>query len=150
MLANEICESLHYLFIYMLHSILTFPDSLGCNTGRLFYNHTLSCIQPMDWTDVPDMNSSLSRLQGENEEVSAMMRVLVGAEMLQSNRNPGHMEFSVPSLSAVSSSLWMFPTVADAQLAATDATMTFEPSEPSEPQSTLHHVSIYEEILLLP
>ncbi|XP_072246405.1 cilia- and flagella-associated protein 46 [Leuresthes tenuis] len=39
--------------------------------------------------------------EGENEEVSAMMRVLVGAEMLQSNRNPGQMEFSVASLSAL-------------------------------------------------
>ncbi|XP_069395061.1 cilia- and flagella-associated protein 46 isoform X1 [Paralichthys olivaceus] len=33
-----------------------------------------------------------------NEGVSAMTRVLVGVEMLQCNRNPGHMEFSVPSL----------------------------------------------------
>ncbi|XP_049456510.1 cilia- and flagella-associated protein 46 isoform X3 [Epinephelus fuscoguttatus] len=37
----------------------------------------------------------------ENEEVSAMTRVLVGVEMLQCNRNPGHMEFSVPSLSTL-------------------------------------------------
>ncbi|XP_070772644.1 cilia- and flagella-associated protein 46 [Enoplosus armatus] len=37
----------------------------------------------------------------ENEEVSAMTRVLVGVEMLQCNRNPRHMEFSVPSLSAL-------------------------------------------------
>ncbi|XP_044070722.1 cilia- and flagella-associated protein 46 isoform X2 [Siniperca chuatsi] len=37
----------------------------------------------------------------ENEEVSAMTRVLVGVEMLQCNRNPRHMEFSVPSLSTL-------------------------------------------------
>ncbi|XP_071337384.1 cilia- and flagella-associated protein 46 isoform X2 [Trachinotus anak] len=34
----------------------------------------------------------------ENEEVSAMTHVLVGVEMFQCNRNPRHMEFSVPSL----------------------------------------------------
>ncbi|XP_047198342.1 cilia- and flagella-associated protein 46 [Hippoglossus stenolepis] len=33
-----------------------------------------------------------------NEGVSAMTRVLVGVEMLQRNRNPGHMEFSAPCL----------------------------------------------------
>ncbi|XP_045926168.1 cilia- and flagella-associated protein 46 isoform X3 [Micropterus dolomieu] len=37
----------------------------------------------------------------ENEDVSAMTRVLVGVEMLQCNRNPRHMEFSVPSLSTL-------------------------------------------------
>ncbi|KAM7385133.1 hypothetical protein PAMP_001229 [Pampus punctatissimus] len=37
----------------------------------------------------------------QNEEVSAMTRVLVGVEMLQCNRNPRHMEFSVPSLSTL-------------------------------------------------
>ncbi|XP_056252103.1 cilia- and flagella-associated protein 46 [Seriola aureovittata] len=37
----------------------------------------------------------------ENEEVSAMTRVLIGVEMLQCNRNPRHMEFSVPSLSSL-------------------------------------------------
>ncbi|KAF3842490.1 hypothetical protein F7725_024441, partial [Dissostichus mawsoni] len=37
----------------------------------------------------------------ENEEVSAMTRVLVAVEMLQCNRNPRHMEFSVPSLSTL-------------------------------------------------
>nr|XP_046258124.1 cilia- and flagella-associated protein 46 isoform X1 [Scatophagus argus] len=37
----------------------------------------------------------------ENEEVSTMTRVLVGVEMLQCNRNPRHMEFSVPSLSTL-------------------------------------------------
>ncbi|XP_026212735.1 cilia- and flagella-associated protein 46 isoform X2 [Anabas testudineus] len=37
----------------------------------------------------------------ENEEVSAMTRVLVGVEMLQCNKNPRHMEFSVPSLSTL-------------------------------------------------
>ncbi|XP_074531827.1 cilia- and flagella-associated protein 46 isoform X2 [Halichoeres trimaculatus] len=46
----------------------------------------------------------------ENEEVLAMTRVLVGVEMLQCNRNPGHMEFSVPSLptlvSMASESSW--------------------------------------------
>ncbi|KAM9345441.1 cilia- and flagella-associated protein 46 [Symphorus nematophorus] len=36
-----------------------------------------------------------------NEEVLAMTHVLVGVEMLQCNRNPGHMEFSVPSLSTL-------------------------------------------------
>uniref|UniRef100_A0A3B5B3J4 Cilia and flagella associated protein 46 n=1 Tax=Stegastes partitus TaxID=144197 RepID=A0A3B5B3J4_9TELE len=36
-----------------------------------------------------------------SEEVSAMTRVLVGVEMLQCNRNPRHMEFSVPSLSTL-------------------------------------------------
>uniref|UniRef100_A0A665UGC6 Cilia and flagella associated protein 46 n=1 Tax=Echeneis naucrates TaxID=173247 RepID=A0A665UGC6_ECHNA len=39
--------------------------------------------------------------QCENEEVSAMMRVLVGVEMLQCNMNPRHMEFSAPSLSSM-------------------------------------------------
>uniref|UniRef100_UPI0037E7646D cilia- and flagella-associated protein 46 n=1 Tax=Semicossyphus pulcher TaxID=241346 RepID=UPI0037E7646D len=42
--------------------------------------------------------------ESENEEVSAMTRVLVGLEMLQCNRNPRHMEFSVPSLSTLVSS----------------------------------------------
>ncbi|MEQ2283475.1 hypothetical protein AMECASPLE_011672, partial [Ameca splendens] len=37
----------------------------------------------------------------ENEEVAAMSRVLVGLEMLHSNRNPKHMEYSIPSLSAL-------------------------------------------------
>ncbi|KAM9847487.1 cilia- and flagella-associated protein 46 [Aulostomus maculatus] len=37
----------------------------------------------------------------QNEEVSAMTRVLVGVEMLQCNRNPRHMEFSVPSLTTL-------------------------------------------------
>ncbi|XP_074502975.1 cilia- and flagella-associated protein 46 isoform X2 [Sebastes fasciatus] len=37
----------------------------------------------------------------EDEEVSAMTRVLVGVEMLQCNTNPRHMEFSVPSLSTL-------------------------------------------------
>uniref|UniRef100_A0A3Q1FP01 Cilia and flagella associated protein 46 n=1 Tax=Acanthochromis polyacanthus TaxID=80966 RepID=A0A3Q1FP01_9TELE len=39
--------------------------------------------------------------QCDSEEVSAMTRVLVGVEMLQCNRNPRHMEFSVPSLSTL-------------------------------------------------
>ncbi|CAG6017918.1 unnamed protein product [Menidia menidia] len=39
--------------------------------------------------------------EAENEEESAMMNVLVGVEMLRSNRNQGHMAFSVPSLSAL-------------------------------------------------
>ncbi|XP_035982462.1 cilia- and flagella-associated protein 46 [Fundulus heteroclitus] len=39
--------------------------------------------------------------ESENEEVVAMNRVLVGLEMLHSNKNPRHMEFSVPSLSAL-------------------------------------------------
>ncbi|XP_040906348.1 cilia- and flagella-associated protein 46 [Toxotes jaculatrix] len=37
----------------------------------------------------------------DNEGESAMTRVLVGVEMLQCNRNPRHMEFSVPSLSTL-------------------------------------------------
>ncbi|KAM8739310.1 cilia- and flagella-associated protein 46 isoform 1-T1 [Acanthopagrus schlegelii] len=37
----------------------------------------------------------------ENEEVLAVTRVLVAVEMLQCNRNPRHMEFSVPSLSTL-------------------------------------------------
>ncbi|XP_044228761.1 cilia- and flagella-associated protein 46 isoform X1 [Thunnus albacares] len=37
----------------------------------------------------------------KNEEVLAMTRVLVGVEMLQCNRNPRHMEFSVPSFSTL-------------------------------------------------
>ncbi|XP_042358180.1 cilia- and flagella-associated protein 46 [Plectropomus leopardus] len=41
------------------------------------------------------------RDESENEEVSAMTRVLVGVEMLRCNRSPGHMEFSVPSLSTL-------------------------------------------------
>ncbi|XP_041867180.1 cilia- and flagella-associated protein 46 isoform X2 [Melanotaenia boesemani] len=36
-----------------------------------------------------------------NDEVSSMTRVLVGVEMLRCNRNPGHMESSIPSLSAL-------------------------------------------------
>ncbi|XP_035461481.2 cilia- and flagella-associated protein 46 isoform X4 [Scophthalmus maximus] len=36
-----------------------------------------------------------------NEEESTMTRVLVGVEMLQCNRNPSHMEITVPSLSAL-------------------------------------------------
>ncbi|XP_035810814.2 cilia- and flagella-associated protein 46 isoform X2 [Amphiprion ocellaris] len=39
--------------------------------------------------------------QCDSEEVSAMTRVLVGVEMLRCNRNPRHMEFSVPSLSTL-------------------------------------------------
>ncbi|KAM6997214.1 cilia- and flagella-associated protein 46 [Tautogolabrus adspersus] len=39
--------------------------------------------------------------ESENKEVSEMMHVLVGVEMLQCNRNPRHMEFSVPSLSTL-------------------------------------------------
>ncbi|XP_031140179.1 cilia- and flagella-associated protein 46 isoform X1 [Sander lucioperca] len=39
--------------------------------------------------------------ESENDEVSVMTRVLVGVEMLQCNRNPRHMEFSVPSLSTL-------------------------------------------------
>ncbi len=76
------------------------------------------------------MPGSLPNLQCENEEVSAMTRVLVGVEMLQCNRNPRHMEFSVPSLSTVCTFLFMFPTVAVAQMATTDANMTHEPSDP--------------------
>lgn len=41
-------------------------------------------------------------MQRENEDVSAMVRVLVGVEMLRCNRNPRQMEFTVPSLSSVS------------------------------------------------
>ncbi|XP_030012468.1 LOW QUALITY PROTEIN: cilia- and flagella-associated protein 46 [Sphaeramia orbicularis] len=37
----------------------------------------------------------------KNEEVSAMMRVLIGLEMFQCNRNPKHMEFSLPALSTL-------------------------------------------------
>ncbi|KAF0027185.1 hypothetical protein F2P81_019926 [Scophthalmus maximus] len=40
-------------------------------------------------------------LQCVNEEESTMTRVLVGVEMLQCNRNPSHMEITVPSLSAL-------------------------------------------------
>lgn len=51
-------------------------------------------------------------MQHENEEVSMMTRVLVGVEMLQCNRNPRHMEFSVPSLSTVCTVLYLcFPTI---------------------------------------
>ncbi|XP_032397492.1 cilia- and flagella-associated protein 46 isoform X2 [Etheostoma spectabile] len=39
--------------------------------------------------------------ESENDEVSVMTRVLVGVEMLQCNRDPRHMEFSVPSLSTL-------------------------------------------------
>ncbi|GAA6225204.1 cilia- and flagella-associated protein 46 [Lates japonicus] len=42
-----------------------------------------------------------SKDECENEEVSAMTHVLVGVEMLQCNKNPRHMEFSVPSLSTL-------------------------------------------------
>lgn len=44
---------------------------------------------------------ALVLMQRENEDVSAMMRVLVGVEMLRCNRNPRQMEFTVPSLSNV-------------------------------------------------
>ncbi|KAM4729450.1 cilia- and flagella-associated protein 46 [Anableps anableps] len=37
----------------------------------------------------------------EDEEIAAMSRVLVGLEMLHSNKNLKHMEFSVPSFSAL-------------------------------------------------
>lgn len=47
-------------------------------------------------------------LQSENEDMSAMACVLVGVEMLQCNRNPRHMEFSVPSLSTVRISLFSY------------------------------------------
>lgn len=40
-------------------------------------------------------------MQCENEAVKAVLCVLVGVEMHQCNRNPRHMEFSVPSLSEV-------------------------------------------------
>lgn len=40
-------------------------------------------------------------MQCENEAVMAVLRVLVGVEMHQCNRNPRHMEFSVLSLSEV-------------------------------------------------
>ncbi|XP_037829580.1 cilia- and flagella-associated protein 46 [Kryptolebias marmoratus] len=39
--------------------------------------------------------------ESESEDVSAMTRVLVGVEMVRSNRNPKLMEFSAPSLSAL-------------------------------------------------
>ncbi|XP_028983141.1 cilia- and flagella-associated protein 46 isoform X3 [Betta splendens] len=39
--------------------------------------------------------------KSEDEDVSAMTRVLVAAEMLQCNKNPRHMEFSAPSLSTL-------------------------------------------------
>ncbi|XP_026046614.1 cilia- and flagella-associated protein 46 isoform X3 [Astatotilapia calliptera] len=39
--------------------------------------------------------------ESENEDMSVMACVLVGVEMLQCNRNPRHMEFSVPSLSTL-------------------------------------------------
>lgn len=70
----------------------------------LYLNLREWCI----YTKMLSMHCSLPRLQCENEEVSAMMRVLVGVEMLQCNRNPRHMEFSVPSLSTVCTSLFMF------------------------------------------
>lgn len=71
--------------------------------------------------------------QCENEEVLAMTRVLVAVEMLQCNRNPRHMEFSVPSLSTVCALLSScFNTVAVALMATTDANMTL---------SSSHHVS---------
>lgn len=46
---------------------------------------------------------SLSHLQ--NEDMSALMHVLVGVEMLQCNKNPRRMEFTVPSLCTVCVSL---------------------------------------------
>lgn len=47
-------------------------------------------------------------LQSENEDMSVMACVLVGVEMFQCNRNPRHMEFSVPSLSTVCISLFSY------------------------------------------
>lgn len=44
-------------------------------------------------------------MQCADEDVAAMTRVLVGVEMLQCNREPKHMEFSVPSLSTVCTAL---------------------------------------------
>lgn len=46
-------------------------------------------------------------MQCDNEELLAMTRVLVGVEMLQCNRNPEHMEFSVPKLSTVCTVLYV-------------------------------------------
>lgn len=43
--------------------------------------------------------------QCKNEAVKAMSRVLVGVEMLRCNRNHGLMEFSVPSLTMVRSTM---------------------------------------------
>lgn len=61
-----------------------------------------------DSTQTLSMRCSPPCLQCENEEVLAMTRVLVGVEMLQCNRDPRHMEFSVPSLSTVCTSVCVF------------------------------------------
>ncbi|XP_063348312.1 cilia- and flagella-associated protein 46 [Pelmatolapia mariae] len=48
-----------------------------------------------------DSKMNMLKEESENEDMSAMMCVLVGVEMLQCNMNPRHMEFSVPSLSTL-------------------------------------------------
>lgn len=40
-------------------------------------------------------------VEGTNEEVSAMTRVLIGLEMFQCSRSPGQMDFSLPPLSSL-------------------------------------------------
>ncbi|KAM6916250.1 cilia- and flagella-associated protein 46 [Xenentodon cancila] len=47
------------------------------------------------------ISTRMDTIKCNNEEVLAMTRVLVGVEMLQCNSNPGHMDFSVPSLSTL-------------------------------------------------
>lgn len=60
----------------------------------VFYNNK-------GYADLKQIKVLVVLMQCENEDVLAMMRVLVGVEMFQCNRNPKHMEFTVPSLSEV-------------------------------------------------
>lgn len=83
-------------------------------------------------------------MQCKNADVSAMTRVLVGVEMLRCNRNPRHMEFSVPSLSTVCALLCSRFQLAVTQMATADACMTHEPAEPVV---VLSCVNIFKETL---
>ncbi|XP_047458245.1 cilia- and flagella-associated protein 46 isoform X2 [Mugil cephalus] len=47
------------------------------------------------------IDSKMEELSDTGEDVSVTTRVLVGLEMLRSNRNPRHMEFTVPNLSTL-------------------------------------------------
>lgn len=60
-----------------------------------------SIIKHKGYADLKQIKVLVVLMQCENEDVLAMMRVLVGVEMFQCNRNPKHMEFTVPSLSEV-------------------------------------------------
>lgn len=81
------------------------------------------------------------QLQGTNEEVTAMTRVLVGLEMFHCNKNPGQMEFSLPALSAVCTVLLLSccPTVAVVQMVKTDVSVTRGPHRACLHLNTFQH-----------